>query len=113
MVMLRRGDIVLVDFDPALPFEAALTRPAIVVSNDIANAFMNVVVVVPLTSNTSKVYPHETFVPAFESGLDRDSKTQPHLVRHINTNRIKGLLSRLPKDLLTDLDRKMREHLAL
>jgi mRNA interferase MazF len=113
MVMLRRGDIVLVDFGAAYPFEAASTRPAIIVSNDIANAFMNVIIVIPLTSNTSSLYPHETFVPALESGLDRDSKAQPHLLRHINTNRIKGLLSRLPKDLLADLDRKMREHLAL
>ncbi len=35
---MRRGDIVAVSLDPARGSEASKTRPAIVVSNDAANA---------------------------------------------------------------------------
>ncbi|WP_105317281.1 type II toxin-antitoxin system PemK/MazF family toxin [Thermus tenuipuniceus] len=36
---LRRGDILLVDFDPGSPGEVAKVRPAILVTNDVANAY--------------------------------------------------------------------------
>jgi mRNA interferase MazF len=113
MILLRRGDIVLVDFDPARSFEAALTRPALVVSNNAANAVMHVIIVIPLTSNVTRIYPHETYLPVERSGLDRDSKTQPHLLRHVSRSRIQRVLSHLPEDLMTDIDNKLCEHLSL
>ncbi|WP_253665477.1 type II toxin-antitoxin system PemK/MazF family toxin [Thermus scotoductus] len=65
---LRRGDILLVDFDPGSPGEAAKVRPAILVTNDVANAYSPVLVVVPLTSNISRIYPFELFLPADRTG---------------------------------------------
>ena len=110
---LRRGDVVLVNFNPARPFEAALTRPAIVVSNNLANAVMHVIIVLPLTTNLSRVYPHETLLPVNRSGLEHDSKTQPHLLRHVSVSRVEKVLSHIPADLTQDIDAKLREHLAL
>lgn len=113
MVNLRRGDLVLIDFDPARLFEAAAKRPAIIVSNNIANAVMHVVIVIPLTTQLSRVYPHETFLPVNRSGLEQDCKTQPHLLRHVSVSRVEKVLGHLPEDLMQDVDGKLREHLAL
>lgn len=110
---LRRGDILLVDFDPGRPGEAAKVRPAILVTNDIANALSPVVVVVPLTSNVIRVYPFELFLPAQETGLDRDSKAQVQLLRHIHRRRILRGLGSLPPHLMKALDARLREHLGL
>ncbi len=112
-MLLRRGDIVLVDFAPARPAEAGYVRPAVIVTNNQANAFAPVVMVVPLTSNLEKVYPVQLFLPAERSGLDRDSKAQVELLRHVTLQRVQKTLGHLPADLMAQLDMRLREHLAL
>ena len=112
-MLLRRGDIVLADFAPARAGEANYTRPAIIVTNNGANALAPVVVVIPLTSNIDKVYPMQLFLPSEQTGLDRDSKAQVELIRHISLQRIKKVLGYLPEDLAKMLDGRIREHLAL
>ena len=97
MVELRRGDIALIDFDPARSFEAASKRPAIIVSNNTANAVMHTAIVMPLTSNLSSIYPHKTLLDVHRSGLRKKSKTQPHLLRHISLSRLERVLSYLPE----------------
>ncbi len=56
---MKRGKVWWVEFDPAVGSEIRKTRPAIIVSNDIANAHLARVVVVPLTSNVARLYPGE------------------------------------------------------
>lgn len=49
-------------FDPSIGGEIQKTRPALIVSNNAANAALNRIIVVPLTSKTSKVYPGEAII---------------------------------------------------
>jgi mRNA interferase MazF len=58
----RRGEVWWVSFDPAVGGEIRKTRPALVLSNNAANAALNRVIVVPLTSQTEKLYPGEALV---------------------------------------------------
>lgn len=59
---IERGGVYWVNFDPAMGGEIQKTRPAIVVSNDAANAALNRVQVIPITSKTDRVYPGEALV---------------------------------------------------
>ncbi len=51
-----------VSFDYSVGGEIRKTRPAVVLSNNAANAVLNRVIVVPLTSQTEKLYPGEAMV---------------------------------------------------
>lgn len=115
---MRRGAIVLVDLDPALTGEANKRRPAIIVSNDRANATAQqlgrgVVTVVPLTSNVSHVYPFQVILPAEDTGLHRDSRAQAEQVRAVSVRRVGPTIGVVPPDLMRHLDGALRLHLDL
>lgn len=110
---LQRGDLVLVNLDPALGSEASKTRPAVVVSNDRANLTSPVVTVVPLTSNTVHVYSFQVYLSSEESGLDHDSKAQAEQVRSLDRRRVRRHLGQLPTEVMRRLDAALKIHLAL
>ncbi len=54
---MQRGEVWWVEFDPAVGSEIRKTRPGIIVSNNAANRNLTRVIVVPLTSNSARIYP--------------------------------------------------------
>ena len=116
--MMRRGDIHSVDLDPDRGSEANKRRPAVIVSNDAANATAarlgrGVITVIPVTSNVERVYPFQVLLPAAETGLDRDSKAQAEQVRSIAVERVGDRLGVVPNSIMVDLDEALRLHLGL
>lgn len=115
---MRRGEIHVVNLDPAKSGEVNKRRPAVIVSNDGANVAaertgQGVITVVPVTSNTSRVYPFQVLLPAILTGLEHDSKAQAEQVRSIAVERLGNSIGEVPQDLMAELDEALRLHLAL
>jgi mRNA interferase MazF len=115
---MRRGEIHLVDLDPARRAEANKQRPAVIVSNDGANSTAarlgrGVITVVPVTASTERIYPFQVLLPAAETGLAVDSKAQAEQIRSVAVERIGARVGLLPAELLGALDEALRLHLAL
>ena len=115
---MLRGEIRLVDLEPARAGEADKRRPAVIVSNDRANAVAarlgrGVVTVVPVTSNTARVFPFQVLLTADEVGIRLDSKAQTEQVRAVSVDRIGPVIGRLPTRLVAQLDEALRLHLQL
>ena len=59
---MNRGEVWWVDFNPSVGGEIQKQRPAVIVSNDVSNRILNRLQVVPLTTNTRRIYSGETLV---------------------------------------------------
>lgn len=59
---MKRCEVWWVDFDPSVGGEIKKERPAIIVSSDFANRFLNRVQVVPLTTNIATLHRGEAYV---------------------------------------------------
>lgn len=115
---MRRGEIRWVDLDPGRGAESNMRRPAVIVSNDGANATANrlgrgVITVVPVTSNVERIYPFQVLLTTGATGLPVTSKAQAEQVRSIAVERIGTLAGALLGPELMALDEALRLHLAL
>ena len=114
MKLVRRGDIWLINFRPdGREGEVGQTHPGVVVSNNAANANAVLLMVVPLTSNISRLYVTDVLLPNQRTGLDHDSKAQIEAMRAANVSRLLERLGHVPDDLMAQIDAKLRMHLGI
>src|SRR3954470_19638358 len=115
---MLRGEVRLIDLEPVRGSEANKRRPAVLVSNDQANATAarlgrGGITAVPLTSNGQRGFAFQTLLPSGNSGLRVDSKAQTEQVRAVAVERVGPVLGRVPEHLMLALDDALRVHLRL
>jgi mRNA interferase MazF len=115
---VKRGEIWLIDFEPTLGSESSRTRPAVIVSNDGANLgaarnLHGMVTVVPLTTNTERVYAFQALLDTAVTGLNYESKAQAEQVRAVSVQRLVRCLGAVSGSQMRDVDAALRLHLAL
>jgi mRNA interferase MazF len=108
-----RGSIYLVDFEPSVGSEIRKKRPALIISCNEANKNLRTVMVIPFSSKVEKVYPFEVFVSKEDSGLGVDSKVKVTQMRSVDKSRLKKYIGTLREDILEEIEKAIKLHLAM
>ncbi len=100
---MTRGEVWWINFDPSLGGEIQKTRPAVIVSNDASNRYLNRLQVVPITRKVERLYPSETYVNV--NGERR--KAMADQIATVSKQRLKERLGRLTVDDMRLVERAM------
>jgi len=106
---MKRGEVWWVDFEPAVGSEVKKIRPAVIVSNDASNAAMHRVQVVPVTSNTARLYVFEA--PVAVKGAA--GKAMADQVMTADKQRLKKRIGKVSASEMLGIEQALRIQLGL
>ena len=110
----RRGDIVLVNFNPQKkPEEIAKVRPAVIVSDSSLNEVMDLVSVVALTTNLIDDAEPLRIRIAKREALQQDSDAMVEQLRAVAKERIGQRIASLTEDEMDKIAFGIKEMLVL
>jgi mRNA interferase MazF len=110
----QRGEVYLVNFDPAKGYEIQKTRPALIVQNNVNNEFSHIVIVAAISSNLpSKKYLTNVLVKAPEGGLDTDSVVVLNQVRSVDKIRLEKKLGTVSPETMEKVNKAIQYSFGL
>jgi mRNA interferase MazF len=106
---MNRAEVWWVNFDPSIGGEIQKRRPAVIVSNNASNKFLNRVQVVPLTSSSDRLYPSEAYVVV----NGKRGKAMADQLTTVSKSRLIDMMGRLSGTDMRKVEQAIRVQLAL
>ena len=106
---MKRGDVWWVNFEPAVGGEVRKERPAVIVSNDPANKYLNRLQVVPLTTTVDRLYPSEALVTVRR----KQHKAMADQLTTVSKHRLQNRAGRLTKIDMDAVEQAIKVQLEL
>jgi mRNA interferase MazF len=106
---MKRGEVWWVNFEPSIGGEIQKQRPAVIISNDVSNKYLNRVQVVPLTSKVDRLYPSEAYVTL----KGKQSKAMADQLTTVSKSRLVSLVGRLSKADIQEVEQIIKVQLGL
>ena len=108
----KRGEVWLVNWNPARGSEQAGIRPALVIQNDIGNEKSPTTIIAAI-STSPRIYPMNVLVRPPEGGLDHPSIVKTSQILTISKERLEKRLGHLSSSRMEDVDRAIKISLSL
>jgi mRNA interferase MazF len=106
---MKRGEIWWVNFDPSTGGEIQKQRPAVIVSNDLSNKYLNRVQVVPVTSRVEKLYPSEAYIMV----AGKQGKAMADQLATVSKQRFFNQIGQVTPVEMQEIERAIRTQLEL
>jgi mRNA interferase MazF len=106
---MKRGEVWWVNFEPSVGGEIKKRRPAVIISNDAANKYLNRVQVVPLTTKVGRVYPSEAVVML----NDRPNKAMADQLTTVSKQRLNNRVGSLTNADMRKVEQVVKVQLDL
>ena len=112
VITIERGMVVDINLDPVQGSETGKVRPCVVVTNDIYNARVPVIQVVPITAWNEKkgrIRTNVSIMPSPLNGLDKKSIADCLQTRPIDyRSRLSHVRGRLETNYMEEIDQALR-----
>ena len=107
-----RGEVWLVNWNPARGSEQAGRRPALVIQNDIGNKHASTTIVAAISSSV-KIYPMNVKLNPPEGGLDRPSIVKTGQILTVSKDRLDKRLGQISSEKMEEVSHAIKLSLDL
>lgn len=97
---MRQGEIWMSDLNPVIGSEQAGRRPVVILSGNLMNKFLQVVITAPLTSKIKNYQGNPVLKPSPLNGLKQESELMVFHVRSISKDRLIEKVGEISKEEL-------------
>ena len=108
----KRGEVWIVNWNPARGSEQAGRRPALVIQNDIGNEKSPTTIVAAISSSVKR-YPMNVEVRPPEGGLAHPSIVKAGQIMTVSKERLERRLGSLSSERMDEVDKAIRLSLSL
>jgi mRNA interferase MazF len=112
MTTMERGMVIDIDLDPAQGSDTGKLRPCVVVTNDVYNARVPVIQIVPITvwnEKKARIKTNVTLTPSPINGLDKKSVADCLQTRPIDhRSRLSRVRGKLEQDDMRFIDQALK-----
>jgi len=108
----KRGEVWLVNWNPARGSEQAGKRPALIIQNDIGNEHATTTIVTAI-STAIRLYPMNVMLDPPQGGLNKPSIVKAGQILTVSKDRLEKRLGVVEQKKMEEVDKALRLSLAL